>query len=57
MKVGESVTLDNGRVVIHLLERTGRHASRIRFDMAPDVIVNKPGFVRAAHFAREGIRA
>lgn len=55
VKVGETITLDNGRIVLQLLERTGRNASRIRFDLAADVVVNKPGFTRAAQFAREGV--
>ena len=57
VKVGETITLDNGQIVIQLLERTGRNASRIKFDLAPDVVVNKPGFNYAAQFAREGIQA
>lgn len=55
VRVGEVITLDNGRIVITLLERTGRNASRIRFDLADDVVVNKPGFIRASQFAREGV--
>ena len=55
VRVGESITLDNGRIVLQMLERTGRNAARIRFDLASDVVVNKPGFVRAAQFAREGV--
>lgn len=54
MRVGETVTLDDGRIVITVLERTGRNASRLRFDLAPDVVVNKPGF-SAAQFARQGV--
>ena len=56
VRVGESITLDNGRIVMQMLERTGRNAARIRFDLASDVVVNKPGFVRAARFAREGVQ-
>jgi hypothetical protein len=54
VKVGETITFDDGRIVIQLLERTGRNASRIRFDLAHDVIVNKPGY-SAAQFARKGV--
>lgn len=55
VKVGETITFDDGRIVVQLLERTGRNASRIRFDLAPDVVVNKPGFTSAASFARHGV--
>lgn len=54
MKVGESISFDDGRIVIQLLDRTGRTASRVRIDLAPDVIVNKPG-ATAAQFARKGV--
>lgn len=57
MKVGESITFDNGRIVVQLLDRTGRNASRIRFELADDVVVNKPGAATAAHFARAGVLA
>ena len=56
VKVGETITFDDGRIVVTLLERTGRNASRIRFDLAHDVVVNKPGF-SAAQFARQGVLA
>lgn len=54
VRVGETITFDDGRIVVTLLERTGRNASRIRFDLAHDVVVNKPGF-SVAHLARQGI--
>ena len=56
LRVGETITFDDGRIVIQLLERTGRNASRIRLDLDRDVIVNKPGF-SAAQFARRGVEA
>ena len=54
VKAGETITFDDGRIIITVLERTGRNASRIRFDLASDVVVNKPGF-SAAQFARQGV--
>lgn len=54
VRVGETITLDNGRIVLTLLERTGRNASRIRFDLDSSVVVNKPGY-SAASFARAGL--
>lgn len=53
VRVGETITFDDGRIVVTFLERSGRNA-RIRFDLAHDVIVNKPGFT-AAQFARQGV--
>ena len=57
IRVGETITLDNGRIVMQMLERTGRNAARVRFDLDADVVVNKPGYRSAATFAREGIQA
>lgn len=54
VKAGETITFDDGRIIITVLERTGRNASRIRFDLAHDVVVNKPGY-SAAQFARRGV--
>ena len=55
LRVGETLTLDNGRIVIELRERTGRTASRIRLDLASDVVLNKPNVVTAAAIARMGL--
>lgn len=55
LRVGETLVLDNGRIVIELRERTGRTASRIRLDMAADVVLQKPGVSSAANFARMGL--
>ncbi len=41
IKVGEPLTLDGGRIVVHPLERTGRNAWRVRLEMDDDVVVNK----------------
>ncbi|MEO8021077.1 hypothetical protein [Polaromonas sp.] len=42
MRVGESITFDNGRIVARLEERTGRNTARIRFELEVDVVVTKP---------------
>lgn len=57
IRAGETITLDNGRIVMQMLERTGRNAARLRFDLDASVVVNKPGHHSAATFAREGIQA
>lgn len=43
MQVGEAMSFDNGRIVVQLVERTGRDAARIRFDLDEAVLVHKPG--------------
>ncbi|MCY1167126.1 hypothetical protein D9M73_70830 [compost metagenome] len=43
MKVGETITFDNGRIVVRLEERTGRSSARIRCELSSDVVVTKPG--------------
>lgn len=43
MKVSETITFDNGRIVVRLEERTGRSSARIRFELSSDVVVTKPG--------------
>jgi len=55
LKVGESLTLDNGRIVIEMVERTGRNSARIRLDLDADVVVNKPKVSSPAAFARMGM--
>lgn len=40
MKVGESISFDEGRIVVQLEERTGRDSARIRFVLAEDVVVS-----------------
>lgn len=55
LKVGESLTLDTGRIVIEMLERTGRNSARIRLDLDADVVVNKPNAHSPAAFARMGM--
>lgn len=41
LRVGERITLDNGRIVIELERRQGQ-AAGLFFDLAADVMVNKP---------------
>lgn len=43
MRVGESLSFDNGRIVVRLEERTGRSSARIRCELSEDVVVAKPG--------------
>lgn len=43
MRVGETLTFDNGRIVLRLEERTGRSSARIRCELSEDVVVTKPG--------------
>lgn len=43
LRVGETLTFDNGRIVVRLEERTGRSSARIRCELGDDVRVNKPG--------------
>lgn len=45
MRVGETLTFDNGRIVLRLEERTGRSSARIRCELSDDVRVTKPGEV------------
>lgn len=53
VKVGERITFDDGRIVLELLERSGRSSSRIRFDLARDVVVNRPS--RIVEMAARGL--
>lgn len=41
IRVGEEVSLDNGRIVVRLEEQSGRRA-RLNFQMDPDIRVDKP---------------
>jgi hypothetical protein len=41
LRVGERITLDNGRIVIELERRQGQ-AAGLFFDLSADVVVNKP---------------
>ncbi len=43
MRVGETLSFDNGRIVLRLEERTGRSSARIRCELSEDVVVAKPG--------------
>lgn len=55
VKVGESVTIDRGRVVVTLLEKSGQRA-KLGFDAAKEVAVNKvTAFPSGAAQARKGI--
>ena len=40
--VGETLSFDNGRVVLRLQKRTGHNTSRVRFELDADVVVDKP---------------
>jgi hypothetical protein len=42
VKVGQSVTIDNGRVVIILEDKSGKLA-KLKFLVAPDVVIQRPG--------------
>ena len=56
VKVGESVTVDRGRIVITLLEKSGKTA-KLGFDAAKEVPINKQTpFPSGASQARKGIR-
>lgn len=55
VKVGESVSVDRGRIVITLLEKSGQRA-RMGFDADKDAVVNKvTPFPSGAAQARKGI--
>jgi hypothetical protein len=55
VKVGESVTIDRGRIVITVLEKSGRTA-KLGFDAAKEVPINKvTPFPSGAAQARKGI--
>ena len=55
VKVGESVSVDRGRVVVTLLEKSGQRA-RLGFDAEKDISVNKnTPFPSGAAQARKGI--
>lgn len=41
LRVGDRITLDNGRIVIELERRQGQ-AAGLFFDLDADVVVNKP---------------
>jgi pyruvate kinase len=57
VKVGESVTIDRGRVVVTVLEKSGKTA-KLGFDAAKEVPINKDvAFPSGANQARKGIRA
>lgn len=43
MRVGETLSFDNGRITLRLEERTGRSSARIRCELSEDVVVAKPG--------------
>jgi pyruvate kinase len=56
VKVGESVTIDRGRVVVTVLEKSGKTA-KLGFDAEKDVPINKQtAFPSGAAQARKGIR-
>lgn len=56
VKVGESVTVDRGRIVITLLEKSGKTA-KLGFDAEKEVPINKQtAFPSGAAQARKGIR-
>lgn len=54
VRVGESISLDNGRIRLVVEDKSGKLA-RIRFEMDPDVTFSKvrPGM---AEIAKRGIR-
>lgn len=55
VKVGESVSIDRGAVVVTLLEKSGQRA-RLGFDAEKDMPVNKvTAFPSGASQARKGI--
>ena len=55
VKVGESVSVDRGRVIVTLLEKSGQRA-RLGFDAEKDIPVNKnTPFPSGAAQARKGI--
>lgn len=55
VKIGESVSVDRGRVVVTLLEKSGQRA-RLGFDAEKDISVNKvTAFPSGAVQARKGI--
>lgn len=56
VKVGESVSIDRGRVVVTLLEKSGRVA-KLGFDAVKEAPINKStAFPSGATQARKGIR-
>lgn len=57
VKVGESVSIDRGRVILTVVEKSGRLA-RLAFSAEKSVPVNKIGIRQsAAEHAREGLYA
>lgn len=54
VKVGEELTIDGGRIVLKIEEKSGQRA-RIRFQMDPDVSLSKVVPNMAAH-ARRGVQ-
>lgn len=42
LKIGEKLTFDDGRIVIQMLERTGRSSTRVVITVKEDVVINKP---------------
>jgi len=55
VKVGESVSIDRGRVVVTLLEKSGQRA-KLGFDAIKDAAVNKvTAFPSGVAQARKGI--
>lgn len=42
MRIGETLSFDNGRIKVRLEERTGRTSARIRCELSEDVVVEKP---------------
>jgi hypothetical protein len=56
VKVGESVSIDRGRVVVTVLEKSGRTA-KLGFDAKSEVQITKQtAFPSGATQARKGIR-
>lgn len=57
VKVGESISIDRGRIVVTLLEKSGQRA-KLGFDAAKDAVVNKnTAFPSGATQARKGVSA
>lgn len=57
VKVGESVSIDQGRVVVTVLDKSGRTA-KLGFDAAKDAAVNKvTAFPSGAMHAKKGVTA
>lgn len=52
LKVGQSMTIDGGRIVISLTEKTGQRA-QLKVLAAPDIKIERPGASSSGSGARQ----